>query len=180
MDAKELEYYTIDDIYNLPKGERAELINGLIYNMASPGGRHQEILTELLTQIHNHIKAKNGPCKVFPAPYAVFLHQDKYTYLEPDITVVCDPSKLDEKGCHGAPDFVIEIISPGTASHDYLRKYALYEKAGVKEYWIVNPPDKEVAVCTFSGKENDPARYSFSTPVKVGIFDDLTIDFSEL
>jgi Uma2 family endonuclease len=182
MDAKELEYYTIDDIYNLPEGERAELINGQVYNMASPSYSHQAILGELFAQIHNHIKEKKGPCKVVPAPFAVFLHNDEYTYLEPDISVICDPSKLDEKGCHGAPDLIVEIISPSTISHDYIRKYALYEKAGVREYWIVNPQNKEVAVCTFNSDEPnpDPTRYSFAEQVKVGIFDDLLVDFSEM
>jgi Uma2 family endonuclease len=180
MDAKKLAYHTIEDIYNLPEGERAELIDGQIYYMASPGRRHQAVLGALFSQIYNHIRTKKGACEVYPAPFAVFLHDDEYTYLEPDITVICDPRKLDDKGCHGAPDLIIEIISPGTSSHDYLRKYALYKKAGVREYWIVNPLDKEVAVCTFSGQEPDPARYSFSDQVKVGIFEDLTIDFGEL
>jgi Uma2 family endonuclease len=180
MDAKELGYYTIDYIDNLPEGERAELINGQIYNMATPSRGHQAISVAVTNQIYNHIKAKKGLCEVYHAPFAVFLHNDDCTYLEPDISVICDPSKLDDKGCHGAPDLIVEIVSPSSVGHDYLLKYVLYEKAGVREYWVVNPQSKEIFVCTFGGKESVQTRYDFSAPIKVGIFDDLEIDFSGL
>jgi Uma2 family endonuclease len=179
MEAKKLEYYTIEDIYNLPEGKRAELIDGQIYYMATPGRTHQRILSALFYEIYAHIKAKRGPCEVNPAPFAVYLFDDDGTYLEPDITVVCDPAKLDEKGCHGAPDLVIEIISPGSASHDCIRKYALYEKAGVREFWLVDPQNNIVTVCSFNGKAFDSDRFSFADPIKVGIFEDLTVELSE-
>jgi Uma2 family endonuclease len=179
MEAKKLEYYTIEDIYKLPEGKRAELIDGQIYYMATPGSRHQEISMVLSNQIFNHIRAKSGCCKVYAAPDAVYLFDDDGTYLEPDITVVCDPAKLDEKGCHGTPDLVIEIISPGSASHDCIRKYTLYEKAGVREFWLVDPQNNIVTVCSFNGKAFDTARFSFADPIRVGIFEDLTVELSE-
>jgi Uma2 family endonuclease len=179
MEAKKIEYYTIEDIYNLPEGVRAELIDGQIYYMATPTTRHQGLLMTLSAEIYAYIKAKKGLCQVFPAGFAVFLFNDDETYLEPDITVVCDPAKLDEKGCHGAPDLVIEILSPSSASHDSIRKYALYKKAGVREFWLVDPQNNIVTVCNFASEDLDPARYNFSDPIKVGIFPDLTIDLGE-
>ena len=103
--------YTIDDIYSLPEGSRAELIDGQIYYMAPPNRKHQDILSFLHLAIGNHIANNNGECKVYPAPFAVFLFADDSKYLEPDISVICDPSKLNERGCNGAPDWSIEIIS---------------------------------------------------------------------
>ena len=114
--------YTIDDIYKLPEGERAELIDGQIYNIAPPRYVHQLILNELNSVIHQYIKSKNGSCKVLPAPFAVFLNNDNKTYVEPDISVICDKNKLDEYGCHGAPDWIIEIVSPGQQKNGLLYK----------------------------------------------------------
>ena len=106
--------YTIDDIYNLPEGSRAELIDGQIYYMAPPSTKHQRILSFLHLEIGNYIRARNGECEVFPAPFAVFLFADDSKYLEPDISVVCDKNKLNDHGCNGAPDWVIEIVSPSS------------------------------------------------------------------
>ena len=107
-------FYTLDDIYALPVGERAELIDGQIFYMAPPSTKHQRILSFLHLEIGNHIRAKGGTCEVFPAPFAVFLFADHSKYLEPDISVICDKSKLDEHGCKGAPDWIIEIVSPSS------------------------------------------------------------------
>ena len=101
--------YTIDDIYALPDGERAELIDGALYMMSPPGTTHQRIVSFLNRTIGNYIQEQNGDCEVFPAPFAVFLNNDEHTYVEPDISVICDKSKLDEKGCNGAPDWVIAV-----------------------------------------------------------------------
>jgi Uma2 family endonuclease len=179
MEARKIEYHTIEDIYNLPEGVRAELIDGQIYYMASPTTRHQDISMALSNQIFNHIKAKDRPCKVFAAPFAVFLFNDDETYLEPDITVICNRDKLGENGCHGAPDLVVEIISPSSASHDSIRKYALYKQAGVREFWLVDPHNNIVTVCDFTGDNCEPTRYNFTDPIKVGIFPDLTVDLGE-
>ena len=131
--------YTIDDIYALPDGERAELIDGQIYMMAPPNTRHQVIVGELYATIRNYIKSKSGSCKPYVSPFAVFLNEDNKNYVEPDLTVVCSPDKVDEKGCHGAPDWVIEVVSPATQSKDYGIKLFKYRMAGVREYWIINP-----------------------------------------
>jgi len=173
--------YTIEDICALPEGVRAELIDGQLYYMASPTVTHQRILGNLLATIHNYLKEKGGPCEVFPSSLGVFLKEDDSTYLEPDIVVVCDPAKLEnDKGCVGVPDWVIEITSPSSTCHDYLRKYNLYKRAGVTEYWIVDPQGKSVIVSTFADDEDySPPQYSFTDKITVGIFDDLVIDFEE-
>lgn len=101
------ELYTIGDIYSLPEGERAELIDGQIYDMAPPSRHHQEISMELSTAIQSYIRSKKGNCRVYAAPFAVQLDEDSHTYVEPDISVICDPKKLDERGCKGAPDWII-------------------------------------------------------------------------
>ena len=103
---------TIDDIYALPDGKRAELIDGQLYYMAPPNTKHQRILSFLHLEIGNYIRENKGTCEVFPAPFAVFLSADNSKYLEPDISVICDINKLNDHGCHGAPDWVIEIVSP--------------------------------------------------------------------
>ena len=112
--------YTLEDIYALPDGERAELIDGKIFYMAPPSWKHQRILGYLHNQIYNYIQSRNGQCEVLTAPFAVFLNEDDVNYLEPDILVVCDLSKLDESGCHGAPDWINEIVSASSKPRDYL------------------------------------------------------------
>lgn len=170
---------TIDDIYALPDGERAELIDGQIYYMAPPGTRHQRILSFLHLEIGNHIRSKGGTCEVFPAPFAVFLYADDSKYLEPDISVICDKSKLDEHGCKGAPDWIIEIVSPGSRVMDYYTKLSLYREADVREYWIVDPIKQTILVYNME-QAAAPAIYSFSDTIKVNIYDNLEINFSRL
>ncbi len=130
--------YTEDDYNNLPEDVRAELIDGQIYYQAAPSRIHQEILMELAGTIRDYIRSKGSPCKVYPASFAVKLSEDK-NIVEPDISVICNPDKLTDRGCTGAPDWIIEIVSPGNSSHDYIRKLNLYADTGVREYWIVNP-----------------------------------------
>ena len=143
MDALRKEnIYTIDYIYALPDGERAELIDGHIYSMATSSRTHQRVLSSIFLKIANYIDSHKGNCEVDIAPFAVFLNNDDINYVEPDILVVCDSSKLDDKGCHGAPDWIIEIVSPGSKRMDYFIKLFKYRTAGVREYWIVDP-DKE-------------------------------------
>ena len=138
--------YTIDDIYALPDGQRAELIDGRMYMMTPPRRIHQEIVSQLTKVIGQYIDAHDGKCKVYPAPFAVFLNQDDRNYVEPDISVICDRNKLDAHGCKGAPDMVIEILSPSNRRHDRLVKLDLYQRAGVREYWIVSPEAQTVEV----------------------------------
>ena len=161
--------YTIDDIYALPDGERAELIDGEMYMMAPPGRKHQQLVHFFDWIIGAYIRDKKGDCEVYPAPFAVFLNADNKTYVEPDISVICDPSRLDDRGCNGAPDWVIEIVSPGSKRMDYFIKLFKYQTAGVKEYWIVDPDRKLVIVYEF--EKDDGNTYSFSDEIPVGIYD---------
>ena len=138
--------YTTDYIYALPDGERAELIDGKIYYMAPPNTKHQRISSYLHNEIYNYITNHHGPCEIFAAPFAVFLNEDDTNYVEPDISVTCDPHKITNQGCHGAPDWVIEILSPSNRRHDRLVKLDLYQRAGVREYWIVSPEAQTVEV----------------------------------
>lgn len=176
MDAllKEDQIYTIEDIYHLPDGKRAELIDGRIYNMAPPSWTHQRISSYLHNRIYNYIKENNGNCQVLAAPFAVFLNDaDQKNYLEPDLTVICDPSKLDERGCHGAPDWVIEIVSPTSRPRDYIKKMMKYAAAGVREYWIVDPEKAQVMAYQFDCEIVE--QYAFGEEVPVGIFEGFSI-----
>ncbi len=138
--------YTVEDIYALPEGQRAELIDGQIYMMAPPNTNHQRLSYAIARKISNYIDKKNGECEVFLAPFAVFLNKDDRNYVEPDISVICDKNKLDERGCNGAPDWIIEITSPSNPQNDYGIKLFKYRTAGVREYWIVNPQKNSVMV----------------------------------
>lgn len=114
--------HTIDDIYALPDGQRAELIDGQIYNMAPPSPLHQELVALFTTELQNYISKKHGNCKVYPAPFAVFIKDDDSNYVEPDISIVCNSNKISHRGCEGAPDFIIEIVSPSSRKMDYSTK----------------------------------------------------------
>ena len=171
--------YTTDDIYSLPEGQRAELIDGAIYDMAPPNRLHQELVSQFTKIIGQYIDNHHGSCKVYPAPFAVFLNADNKTYVEPDISVICDKSKLNDRGCSGAPDWIIEIVSPGTKRIDYGVKLFKYRTAGVREYWIVNPLTKTVNVYFFE-KEELIDQYSFEDDIPVCIYDNLTINIADL
>ena len=170
--------YTIDDIYALPDGQRAELIDGQMYMMAPPNRRHQRILLSLSRKIADYIDKKGGSCEVDIAPFAVFLNADDKNYVEPDISVICDPDKLTDKGCTGAPDWIIEIVSPGSRRTDYYTKLFKYHTVRVKEYWIVDPEKNRILVYNFASE--DTGDYTFSEAVKAGIYEDLEIDFSSI
>lgn len=170
--------YTIEDIYALPEGERAELIDGQIYYMAPPNTRHQRISNFLSWTITNYIHTNKGQCEVFTAPFAVYLDESTNTYVEPDISVICDPNRLNDKGCNGAPDWIVEIVSPASKRMDYYTKLFKYRTAGVKEYWIVDPDKSRIIVYNFEQSTMD--EYSFTDSVKAGIYEDLLIDFSVL
>lgn len=145
--------YTIDDIYALPEGQRAELIDGRMYNMAPPLRLHQKLIAELVSAIHQYIRNHEGNCEVYPAPFAVFLNKDDRNYVEPDISVICDKNRLDEKGCNGAPDWILEIVSPSTQQMDYGMKLFKYCTAGLRKYWIVNPMKKRLLYMISSVKK---------------------------
>jgi len=173
--------YTEEDYYNLPENVRAELIDGeLIYNQAAPSRIHQSILGELYTVINNYLKAKGSPCRVYPAPFAVRLREDRKTIVEPDISVICDRNKLTDRGCTGAPDWIVEIVSPGNSGHDYILKLNLYANAGVREYWIVDPAKESIFVYYLEQGHFKVEVYTFQDRIKVNIYDDLYIDFNSL
>ena len=145
------ERFTFADVLIWDENERIELIHGEAFMMAPPSRIHQEISGEIFRQLANYLEGKR--CKVYSAPFGVRLFErdgdspgDVDTVVEPDISVVCDRSKLDDHGCKGAPDMLIEILSPSTLRHDQLVKLNLYQQAGVREYWIVDPMSKSVQV----------------------------------
>ena len=178
MDAKIKKLHTISDIEALPEGRRAELFNGVMYDIAPPTREHQRIVTELARVIGNYIKDNRGKCEVNVAPFAVYLNQDDYNYVEPDIVVVCDEEKLDNKGCHGAPDWIIEVVSESSIQNDYMRKMMKYGSIGVKEYWIVDPLKHSVRVLDFAHETTGD--FDFSELVQTGIYPDLHINISQL
>lgn len=134
MPSHRKQLYTIDDIYALPEGIRVELIDGQIYDISPPSTKHQVISMALCTIINTYIAKNKGKCKVLAAPFSVFLNKNNTNYVEPDISVICDKDKIDDKGCHGAPDFIIEIVSPSSRRMDYSIKQFKYCDAGVKQY----------------------------------------------
>ncbi|BAH07660.1 Uma2 family endonuclease [Clostridium kluyveri] len=180
--------YTYTDYMNYPENERIELIEGKIYAMSpAPSRIHQGLIMELSARFYNYIRSNNGNCKVYPSPFDVFLTDDENldnckNIVQPDISVICDRNKLNDKGCIGAPDMIIEIVSPYNPSNDYVRKLWLYEQFGVKEYWIVNPMEESILVYKLD-KNNQyaaPKVYTFKDIIKVSIYDTLEIDFSKL
>lgn len=170
---------TIEDYEAYPEGERMEVYDGVPYDMAAPSTVHQSLLIELCYLIKDYIKKNNGKCKVFPAPFDVKLADDLLTIVQPDISIICDTDKLDKKRCNGAPDFIIEIVSPGNSSNDYVHKNYYYRKYGVKEYWIVDPQEQCITVIHFD-TDSVPEIYTFDDKIKVGIYEDLYIDFAPL
>lgn len=170
--------FTIDYIYTLPDGKRAELIDGNIYYMAPPTRKHQRIVGKLYRIIADYIDRNNGRCEVNIAPFAVFLNADQRNYVEPDITVVCDSNKLSDKGCTGSPDWIIEVVSPASRRMDYMIKLFKYRTAGVREYWIVD--DERQRVTVYDLENENVEEYTFADVISVKIYDDLKIDFCSL
>lgn len=177
--------YTYADYLNWPEEERWEIIDGIPYMQATPTRIHQEILMELSKQIAVYLTGKS--CKVYPAPFCVRLPQecdknenDLKNVVEPDISIICDKSKLDDKGCLGAPDMIIEIISPSSTRNDKIKKFNKYEKAGVKEYWIVEPDQKFISVFILekSKRYGRPEIYTENDKIALSIFQDLVIDLN--
>lgn len=171
-------YCTVEEFYNMPDDIHAELINGQIVYLASTSSIHQIISSELHFAINSYIKSKAGHCRALTAPFGVQLHKGEDTVLEPDISVICDTDKITPRGCIGAPDWIIEIVSPSNPSHDYITKLSIYHDTGVREYWIVDPQSKYIHV--YNLEVGDLKMYSFRDTVKAGIYEDLYIDFAGL
>ena len=171
---------TLADWEALGEDVRAELIDGEIYNMAGPSAAHQRIVSFLHIEIGTYLKGKT--CEVFSAPFDVYLQhetEDTPNIVQPDLMVISDKNKITRKGCVGAPDWIIEIVSSSTARRDYLTKLTLYAEYGVKEYWIVNPDKEAVTVYQL---DNDllPTSYTFRDTIKVHTLTNLNIDFTQL
>ena len=173
------ETITLEQYEALPEEKRVEVFDGVVYDMASPSQIHQSILLELSTLLNIYVKSKKGNCSVFPAPFDVKLADHPLTIVQPDIMIVCDKDKLDGNRCNGAPDFIIEIVSPSNPSDDYIKKAYYYENYGVREYWIVDPKRKTVTVNYFE-KNEVSIQLSFESAIKVNIYNDLYINFSEI
>jgi len=184
----ENELFTYADYLTWPDGERWELIDGEAYMMSpAPSRKHQELSIEFCRQIANFLKGK--PCRVYDAPFDVRLPQyadqpddEIETVVQPDIVVVCDRSKLDDKGCKGAPDLVIEILSPSTSKMDLQDKFILYQRVGVKEYWLVHPSDKTVMVFRLNdhGEYGRADMYASDDKVSVPLLGELIIDLKDV
>lgn len=179
MQLTRTDVYTIEDIYALPEGHRAELIDGQIYAMALPNTMHQRILMELSAEIRGYIIKKQGQCEVFPAPFAVFLSGDDRNYVEPDISVICDKNKIDDRGCNGPPDWVVEITSPSNPQMDHGIKLFKYRTAGVRGYWIINPQKKTIIVFDLE-KEERTEEYKFEDDVPVCVYGGFVINIERL
>ena len=179
MPLLENNHHTSEDYWNLPEDERAELIDGKFYNMAPPSRIHQKLVSKLTALFNQYITAHHGSCEVYPAPFAVNLDADDKDWVEPDISVICDPNKLTDRGCSGAPDLIFEIVSPASRKMDYSLKNMIYSQAGVREYWIVDPAKEKVVVYCYEN-DSDPCLYSFDADVPVGIYPGLTIRIRDL
>lgn len=175
--------YTYADLLAWDDNTRYELYDGAPVALASPSNAHQLISAELLRQIANYLVGKR--CKIYPAPFDVRLFEEKddapedvSMVVQPDLSVVCDSSKTDGHGCKGAPDMVIEVTSPSTAHYDKLLKFNLYQHAGVREYWIVDPAARVVSVYTLENGKYQAAAYGADSSIHVSILDDCEIDLS--
>lgn len=171
--------YTAADYWSLPDGQRAELVDGQLIAMAPPSRIHQKIVSELLKKIGNYIDKNNGACEVYVSPFAVNLNADDKIYVEPDVSVICDKNKLSDRGCEGAPDFIVEVVSPSSRKHDYSTKNTIYSNAGVREYWIVDPEKERTTVYRYE-EDAAPIIIPFSQSIKVGIYSDLSITIADL
>lgn len=149
--------YTYSDYFTWQWDDMKELIRGKIYKMSpAPGSKHQIIAGNIFGLLWSYLRGKK--CQVFSAPFDVRLplssedktDKDITTVVQPDICVVCDPSKIDARGCLGAPDWIIEILSSGTSSKDLREKFDVYEEAGVKEYWVVHPQEQTLLIYTLT------------------------------
>lgn len=177
--------YTYIDYVTWPEDKPMELIDGVPYAMTpAPSRIHQKIIVELIRQISTYLHGKS--CEVYVAPFDVRLTElyesDEVinNVVQPDITIICDKAKLDDKGCKGNPDLIMEIVSPSSVTMDYIKKLYLYEKYSVREYWIIHPIDKIIMVYKLieKGKYARPEVYQIDEMVELGIFDDLTVSLA--
>lgn len=183
--------FTIEDYYALPEDQRVELIDGVFYDMAAPNTLHQAIAGQIYTRFDNYVRSKKGKCMPLISPIDVQLDRDNKTMVQPDVIILCDRGKFVKGIIYGAPDLVVEVLSPSTARRDQSLKLGKYIRAGVKEYWMVDPKRHKIVVyrldteCesegTYTLSDYDVALYSFEDEVSVHIWkDECQINFKEI
>ncbi len=181
-------HYTYADYLQWPDEPRYELIDGQAYAMApAPSTLHQTVLLEVSRQIADALDASGNGCDVFIAPFDVRLplHDEAdaevSNVVQPDISVFCDPQRIDKRGARGAPDWVVEVLSPGNAAHDQIRKRDLYERSGVQEYWLVHPDDRLVMVYRLvDGEYGKPLVAELKDSLPAGVLPDVIIDWERV
>lgn len=172
--------YTLEDYYRIPEERRVELIDGVIYDMASPTSFHQLIAGLIYTKLLTHVLEKKGECLPMISPIDVQLDRDDRTMVQPDVVIVCDRDKIIDRCIYGAPDFVIEVLSRSSSKRDSVIKLNKYMAAGVREYWLIDPDRQKVLVYRFQ-KDDYPVIYGFDARIPVGIWEDgFSIDFREV
>lgn len=185
--AKENRKYTFQDYLSWDESQRVEIFSGrAVVMQAAPSTEHQRILGKIFRQISNFLDGRT--CEAFVAPFAVRLFDQKntpddqsMTVVEPDISVVCDPQKIDEHGCKGAPDFIIEILSPSTMKNDLFEKMDLYRRAQTQEYWIVSPTDQFVQVYVLeNGKYTVSGLYGANDTISATVLKGCAVDLSSV
>lgn len=169
--------YSCDDYEAWDDGKRWELIEGVPFVMSpAPTSDHQRISLNLAALIHDYLRGKS--CEVFTAPFDVRLSDD--TVVQPDVSIICDPGKIDQKGCKGAPDMVVEILSPATMNLDRVTKFNKYLEAGVKEYWIIDPDSRNLSVHLLKEGEYFSRAYGDAERVPINILDACVISLAEV
>ena len=161
----------INDYLALPEGTRIELIDGKFYDMAAPTTPHQDIAGGIYVAFYNHIKSNKGACKTYISPIDVQLDRDDKTMVQPDVVIVCNKENITRPRIVGAPDLVVEVLSPSNFMMDIVIKLHKYNKAGVREYWIVVPEEKKTIVYRLENSIEDVKIYDFDEEVPVGIWD---------
>lgn len=175
----ERRYCSLAEYRALPEDFRAELVEGELVALSAPSRIHQKISVSLVTRLGAYLEGKT--CELYSAPFDVYLNEqdeERSTIVQPDIVVICDPNKFKDDGCHGAPDLVIEILSPSNRMREQAYKYELYQKYGVREYWVIAPEEKALCVYLRNDKGQLAIKdfYGASDTVKVNILDDCQID----
>ncbi|MCL2511381.1 MAG: Uma2 family endonuclease [Bacteroidales bacterium] len=190
--AYQARHYSYADYLTWTDDKMREIIDGVVYMFSAPVRKHAAAIIPFIFRTVSHIRKRKAKCKIYTAPFDVRLPKngetadDKiFNVVQPDIVVICDPSKLDDKGCIGAPDLIVEVSSPSTSKRDMEEKFFLYEEVGVKEYWVVTPKDKEVTIFLLqpNGKYNNGTVYQVAagtTKVPVNTLKGLIIDLEEL
>ena len=177
---EEKQSFTYKDYITWDDDERRELINGIPYAMTAPLRSHQTVSSNLHRELAGFLRDK--PCVVYHAPFDVRLNADTNddTVVQSDLLVICDRSKLDERGCTGAPDMVVEILSPSTIRHDRLIKFQAYQKAGVREFWIIDPDTRILQICLLENGKYVVSMHGETDTVRVHVLDGCRIDLNDI